>query len=468
MVHIIYNKKNILKDVDLASVIEHYTGQSIQRENGGKIHITCPSPDHSDSHPSALLYPGKGIYANENSLDTQNRPQQCKCMACGFTANAIDLVMAYNKDYSFPRACQELMDIAGLDISEDYIDNFDEYQSEMKLGNIPKEDIFPLSSKELYLLGMISKRDKVDLSVLYQIPLKEKDAIEFPSLKECWKDDKMTINQMLLGKIKEKIGDTTTKYNQLYRYLMKELWEGYSQKDKENSYKYYKKWVPIFELRKKNEKELDNIQKEYRNLERDTKKQFNEAVEKDYTINKAKDEKGKAKKEYLYPLYDKKKILEDKLKIIEEEYKKKSDDWREINAFFCEFTLQSIESEILDVEEKIREVRTTILEPIDKKIEKHKEGLAFYGEEKLKAAREAIEKHKIKLNNNLNAKKKELGLDKLSEYQNDLVSIYIIDKETREDLMKLSKNLNILKESEEKVRESITAIRKSNEEKDSR
>lgn len=60
---------------DLEKVLDHYQIQyrPIEREQS----ISCPNPEHTDSHPSTSLNLGKGLFF---------------CLACGAKGDAIDLV----------------------------------------------------------------------------------------------------------------------------------------------------------------------------------------------------------------------------------------------------------------------------------------------------------------------------------------------------------------------------------------
>lgn len=61
-------------------------------ENGRRINIRCPFPDHNDTTPSFALYPQNDYF----------------CFGCGKTGQgAIDFIMDF--DCTFIEACEELI-----------------------------------------------------------------------------------------------------------------------------------------------------------------------------------------------------------------------------------------------------------------------------------------------------------------------------------------------------------------------
>lgn len=171
----IYHSQEIKTVVPITEVLAMYG-----MPNDPRRMIPCPDIKHMDTHPSAKIYP---------------QSNTCHCFACGANVNPIDLVMQ-QENVTFPQACEILIERFGLDK--------DIYAEKVSSGNeesVERKDLFPLSPKEMKLLGLAMiidiKEPYMDMEGRMQIK-------HTPySMSAFWKEDPEAFSYIVSGKISE-------------------------------------------------------------------------------------------------------------------------------------------------------------------------------------------------------------------------------------------------------------------------
>ena len=103
------NKETIAKlkeSVDIISVARAL-GMNIKASSAERYVSRCPNPHHRDSTPSFNLFSNNGGFF---------------CFGCGTHGDAISLIMLV-ASLSFPKAVQYLANLAGVDISDEIVDD---------------------------------------------------------------------------------------------------------------------------------------------------------------------------------------------------------------------------------------------------------------------------------------------------------------------------------------------------------
>lgn len=169
----LYHSQDIKAAVPIADVLAMYG----MRNDANRM-IPCPDINHSDTHPSAKIYP---------------QSNTCHCFACNANLNPIDIVMQ-QEGVNFPQACEILIDRFGLDV-EWYADRVSD-----KPGN-EKKEVFPVSPRELKLLGLAMT---VDLKEPYMDKQGHMQLKHTPySMTALWKEDPEGFEYMIAGKVQE-------------------------------------------------------------------------------------------------------------------------------------------------------------------------------------------------------------------------------------------------------------------------
>ena len=204
-----FDTEAINKDIPIKDVIERYAGIRTDRRGN----IVCPAPDHNDSHPSAK------IYEHSNT---------CHCFSCQSNFNPISLAKEYHPEMKFPDLCKKLLDDFGLSM-ENYsnineVRRFQEYSKKNEFT-----DIFPLEISELKYIGLNNangSRMKID----YGDEAYEPRTVTAPSLQQLWKEDKVSVETMLLSKCDETKLLMQKEIEHLNDII--DTWNGYSENKK--------------------------------------------------------------------------------------------------------------------------------------------------------------------------------------------------------------------------------------------
>lgn len=177
-----FDTEAINKDIPIKDVIERYAGIRTDRRGN----IPCPAPDHNDSHPSAK------IYEHSNT---------CHCFSCQSNFNPISLAKEYHPEMKFPDVCKMLLDDFGL--SMEHYSNIDEvrkFQESSKKNEFI--DVFPLEISELKYIGL-NNASGSQMKIDYGGEAYESRTVTAPSLQQMWKEDKTSVETMLLSKCDE-------------------------------------------------------------------------------------------------------------------------------------------------------------------------------------------------------------------------------------------------------------------------
>lgn len=183
-VKLTFDRDALNKAVPIEDAIQLYAGIRTDRRGN----ISCPSPKHMDKHPSTK------IYHNTNS---------CYCFSCQARYDPVSLACDYNPDLSFPELCKKMTEDFGIPLEA--VSNIAEVRA-VEEANRERRfiDVFPISVSECKKIGLEGAmgamwRDENDKDALPQD--------RFPSLMELWKDDKVSIEAMLVEKCDETLSD---------------------------------------------------------------------------------------------------------------------------------------------------------------------------------------------------------------------------------------------------------------------